>query len=189
MTAPAVFAPAAPSIGPGLKPSNRSLACTSWTSVRFSGIWFGVDPTSAGWSPLVVSVLAALSKPMLAGPDGGNGDAGSGGASTGWLFAVSFIIGSAARMRSLAAGDGNGDDCAVDDGLNSGATGVGAVATDSSGTGHNASIGAKLAMPEPTTAPSAKPSANLRRRLRTRSYACRAARRAAFVTSGSTTLS
>src|SRR5215510_3037049 len=50
MTAPAVLVPTTPSAGPGLKPNDCSLAWTSFTSSRRSGVGFGIGSRDAGCS-------------------------------------------------------------------------------------------------------------------------------------------
>src|SRR5262245_28681718 len=156
MTASAVLVPAAPSIGPGLKPNDRSLVWTSWISLRCRGAWLVVASTAGG--------------------------TGAGGSSFGSLFGPWLLVGSTEGMATPGGGDGGGDDCAVATVSTAGTCPV--LAAD----GHKSSIRERLATPEPRTAPSAKPSINLRRRLRARSYAFRASRQAAVATSGSTAL-
>src|SRR5882757_2931005 len=151
MTASAVLVPTAPSIGPGLKPNDRSLVWTSWISLRSRRTWLGVASATAGRFALPARLLASLLKPKLLGASGGSGDLGPGGSSIGSLFGCWLVVGSAEGITAL----GGGDNCA--DCLKSSASACSVLAAD----GHKSSIPGKLATPEPRTAPSAKPSNNL----------------------------
>src|SRR5215813_11706585 len=80
MTAPAVLAPTTPSAGPGLKPNDCSLAWTSFTSSRRSGIGFGIGATDAGCSGLAESTVTTgegWAGATLAGGDRGDASADS----------------------------------------------------------------------------------------------------------------
>ena len=90
MTALVVMDPAAPSIGPGLKPNDRSLDWTSLTSSRASDVGFDVVSAGAGLPLGGDSILGGAvdgrAEATLSGgdEDGGvvaSGAAGAGGAS------------------------------------------------------------------------------------------------------------
>src|SRR5882757_905769 len=104
MAAAVVMRPAAPSIGPGLKPRPRSLVCTSRTSsTRNAGAGEGVDRlavsggagTVAGGAGLAAGAtgrLAVGDGRVCSGEDGGNrGAAGSGAGDTGAAAALAIL--------------------------------------------------------------------------------------------------
>src|SRR5215831_545776 len=154
MTALAVLVPTTPSAGPGLKPNDCSLAWTSFTSSRRSGVGFGSGATDAGCS--------GLAEPTFTTEEGWAGGTFAGG------------DGGDASVDS----NRSGIDVALATSDSAGA--VGAAAPNGDPT-----VARRLAMTDPTTAPRAKPITSLSRRPRVRSYACRAARRAAFAAAGS----
>src|SRR5262249_19593260 len=131
MTAPAVLAPTTPSAGPELKPNDCSLAWTSLTSSRRSGVRFGGASTDAGCPVPTESRLtsgAGWADVTLGG--GGRGVASVGSTRPGMDGAVATLP---------SAGDAG---C------------VGSTAPDGDPT-----VGRRVAMPDPTIAPRAKPTA------------------------------
>src|SRR5258708_19982154 len=101
MTASAVLVPTAPSIGPGLKPNDRSLVWTSWISLRSRRTWLGVASATAGRFALPARLLASLLKPKLLGASGGSGDLGPAGSSIGSLFGCWLVAALAKGIHVL----------------------------------------------------------------------------------------